>query len=161
MKKISAKQIWTLLETIKDPEIPAISLIEMGIIRDVSIDGKSVTVIITPTFSGCPALTVMEEEITAKVTEAGAEECHIQRQLNPPWSSDWISDEGRRKLKDFGIAPPHRHDGKIEIVLYQTVNCPHCNSTNTTVKNEFGSTLCRAIYLCNDCHEPFEQFKAL
>lgn len=158
---LTSKQVWAALDPIKDPEIPTVSLIEMGIIREVAVVENCVTVTMTPTFSGCPALNVMEAEIIERVTELGAEQCHVQKQFNPPWTSDWITDEGRRKLKEFGLAPPHKHGGKIEIVLYEPVTCPHCNSTDTTVKNEFGTTLCRSIYVCNNCQEPFEQFKAL
>ena len=158
---ISQKLVWTTLTSIKDPEIPAVSLIDMGIIRDVTVTENSVTVTMTPTFSGCPALAVMEEEIIAKVIAIGAEHCHVHKQFNPPWTSDWITDAGRRQLKEFGLAPPHKHGGKIEIILHETVSCPRCDSVNTTVKNEFGTTLCRAIYVCNGCKEPFELFKAL
>ncbi|MEM7130481.1 MAG: 1,2-phenylacetyl-CoA epoxidase subunit PaaD [Chloroflexota bacterium] len=159
--ELTTAQIWAMLEQVKDPEIPAVSLIEMGIIRDVNVVENCVTVIMTPTFSGCPALAVMEEEIRASILALGAEQCHVQKQFNPPWTSDWISNEGRRKLKEFGLAPPRRHGGQIEIVLFEPAVCPRCQSSDTSLKNDFGTTLCRSIYVCNRCQEPFEQFKAL
>lgn len=158
---LTREQVWAILDQIKDPEIPAVSLIEMGIIRDVVVVENCVTVTMTPTFSGCPALDVMASEIVKSLMQVGAEECYVHKQLNPPWTSDWITDRGRAKLKEFGLAPPPRHGGKIEIVLAESASCPHCNSSNTAIKNTFGTTLCRSIYVCNSCQEPFEQFKPL
>lgn len=162
----SVDQLWQALTEIMDPEIPVISLVEMGIIRDIQRIDDNVTVTMTPTFSGCPALLVMEELIVEKMAELGVEECHVQRQMNPPWTSDWITEAGRAKLKEFGVVPPQRHGGKIEILLYDSIDaasigCPYCNSTNTERKNDFGPTLCRSIWYCNACQQPFEQFKAL
>lgn len=168
--KLSIDQLWLGLSEIKDPELPAVSLVEMGIIREVKYGGQltddAVTVTMTPTFSGCPALLVMEDLIVQKMAELGFDECHVHKQMNPPWTSDWITDEGRRKLKEFGIVPPQQHGGKIEILLYDnmddlSISCPYCDSTNTERKNEFGPTLCKSIWYCNACQQPFEQFKAL
>jgi ring-1,2-phenylacetyl-CoA epoxidase subunit PaaD len=158
---VNEREVWKALEAVKDPEIPVVSVVEMGIVRAVSVDGEAVEVTMTPTFSGCPALAVMEAEITAAVHDLGVKKVTVETVLHPPWSSDWISDGARRKLKEFGLAPPPRHDGNVPVTFYQPVPCPRCDSENTTIKNSFGSSLCRAIYFCNECREPFEQFKAL
>ncbi|MEM7347863.1 MAG: 1,2-phenylacetyl-CoA epoxidase subunit PaaD [Chloroflexota bacterium] len=159
---ITVDTVWQALDDVKDPEIPVVSLVEMGIIRQVEIADNAAKVTMTPTFSGCPALHVMEEEITAKLQEMGFDSVEVKRSLNPPWSSDWITDEARQKLKQFGLAPPRRHGGNLEIMLFETVStCPYCDSPNTSVKNEFGPTRCRSIHYCNNCQQPFEQFKPL
>jgi ring-1,2-phenylacetyl-CoA epoxidase subunit PaaD len=151
MEAITVNDIWQILDKVKDPEIPVVSLVEMGIIRDVEIDGDKVLVTMTPTFSGCPALQVMKTDIEEKLHERGLVSVEVKQVLDPPWSSDWITDEARQK-----------HGGNLqEILLFDTVSCPYCDSQNTTVKNTFGPTLCRAIYYCNDCQQPFEQFKPL
>jgi len=153
--------LWEALKEVMDPEIPVVSLVDMGIVRAVETDGRNVTVTMTPTFSGCPALVVMERLIAEKMKEVGAETVEVKTVLKPAWTSDWISEEGRAKLKAFGLAPPPVHGGDVNIMLVPTVACPRCDSTNVTVKNTFGSTLCRAIYYCNDCQDAFEQFKPL
>lgn len=154
--------IWQALDEVKDPEIPVISLVEMGIVRAVDVDGTTIHVTITPTFSGCPALRVMEQEIEARLRLLGATAVSVNITLHPAWSSDWISDEAREKLRQFGIAPPPKHGGRLaDVILFETAVCPRCGSTNSTLKNSFGSTLCRMIWVCNDCQEPFEQFKPL
>jgi ring-1,2-phenylacetyl-CoA epoxidase subunit PaaD len=123
-------------------------------------DGR-VVVTMTPTFSGCPALHVMRREIEAAVCGLGAAEVKVETVLFPPWSSDWLSEGTRAKLEGFGLAAPPRHGGRVEVVLLDPVACPYCHSYNTTVKNTFGPTLCKAIYYCNGCQQPFEQFKPL
>lgn len=159
--KLDEDALWMALDEVKDPEIPVVSLVEMGIVRCVVVDGARVRVTMTPTFSGCPALVEMKKLIEEKMVEQGAEVVTVETQLNPPWSSDWITVEGRAKLKGFGLAPPAVHGGHINVTFFDLVACPRCDSTNTSLKNSFGSTLCRAIYYCHDCEEPFEQFKAL
>ena len=159
--QLNHDHVWAAMGEIMDPEIPVISLVEMGIIREVEIEGATVEVTMTPTFSGCPALLEMEELIEAKVKGMGAESVILHKQLNPPWTSDWITDEGRKKLKAFGLAPPHQHGGNVMVTFFDLVPCPRCDSKNTSLQNSFGSTLCRAIWTCNDCLEPFEQFKPL
>lgn len=160
-KALTAEAIWLALQEVKDPEIPAVSLVEMGIVRAVELENGQVTVTMTPTFSGCPALVEMERLIREKVLEVGAAAAVVKTVLYPPWTSDWITAEGRQKLKAFGLAPPAVHGGNINVTFFEVVACPYCNSTNTTLKNSFGSTLCRAIFYCNSCQQPFEQFKAL
>lgn len=155
------KTIWAALADVVDPEIPVVSLVEMGIVREVLVGETAVTVTITPTFSGCPALHVMKQDIITRLQALGCSTVIVKTTLHPPWSSDWISNEGRRKLKAFGLAPPQRHGGNVVVTFFDPVPCPYCDSLNTTVKNEFGPTLCRAIHYCNDCQQPFEQFKPL
>lgn len=178
MSTLTQDQIWISLQDVKDPEIPVISVVELGIVRDVTVEGESVSVTITPTFSGCPALQTMQERICTQLLEMGAREVDVQVTLAPPWSTDWISPEGKAKLKDFGLSPPRQHNGNIEVIfdpvqppacgrasycagLGEPVQCPYCDSYNTSVKNNFGSTACRAIHYCNQCQQPFEQFKPL
>jgi len=159
---MKTEAIWKALDEVKDPEIPVISLVEMGIVRAVDVDGSAISVTITPTFSGCPALHVMEQDIEARLRLLGATAVSINITLHPAWSSDWISDEAREKLRQFGIAPPPKHGGQLaDVAFFETAVCPRCSSTRSTLKNSFGSTLCRMIWVCNDCQEPFEQFKPL
>jgi ring-1,2-phenylacetyl-CoA epoxidase subunit PaaD len=159
---INVASVWKLLEEIKDPEIPVVSLVEMGIVRDVSIapDG-AVTVKLTPTFSGCPALHTMKQDIVERLKVAGLDTVTIEMVYSPPWTSDWINDDAREKLRLYGLAPAPRHGGNFEVTLLDAVSCPYCTSTNTTLKNSFGPTLCRMIFYCNACQQPFEQFKPL
>jgi ring-1,2-phenylacetyl-CoA epoxidase subunit PaaD len=159
---INVASVWKLLEDVKDPEIPAVSLVEMGIVRDVAISSDGdVTVKITPTFSGCPALHTMKEDIVDRLKEAGIDSITIEMVYSPPWTSDWINDEAREKLRLFGLAPAPHHGGNFEVMLLDAVSCPYCGSSNTSLRNSFGSTLCRMIFYCNACQQPFEQFKPL
>jgi ring-1,2-phenylacetyl-CoA epoxidase subunit PaaD len=161
MLEVTEPQIWHALNEIKDPEIPVVSVVEMGIVRAVQVDGDRVTVTFTPTFSGCPALDVMREQIHARLRALGIANVEVKTVLHPPWTSDWITDAARAKLKAFGLAPPVRHGGDVNLIFYDAAQCPRCGSNDTSLRNSFGSTLCRAIYTCNVCHETFEQFKAL
>jgi ring-1,2-phenylacetyl-CoA epoxidase subunit PaaD len=154
-------EIWQALEEIMDPEIPIVSMVEMGIVRNVSVEGDTVTVSMTPTFAGCPALDVMRTAIVEKLNSIGIQNVRVKTVLTPPWSSDWITEPARAKLKAFGLAPPPIHGGNVTLFFPTEVACPYCNSTNTRVTNNFGPTLCRAIYYCRNCQQPFEQFKAL
>jgi ring-1,2-phenylacetyl-CoA epoxidase subunit PaaD len=158
---INEQTIWQALEDVKDPEIPVVSVVELGIVREVVVDGEDVVVKMTPTFSGCPALHVMQDEIEARVRSLDVGQVTVETVLFPPWTTDWITDEARKKLKAFGLSPPMKHGGNLEITFYDLAACPYCDSADTTIKNTFGPTLCRAIYYCNNCQQPFEQFKAL
>lgn len=159
---ITSDQIWQVLNQVKDPEIPVVSLVEMGIVRDVVVDESGVVVTMTPTFSGCPALHVMQRDIETAVRQLGVTKVTVETILHPPWSSDWITDEAREKLRRFGLAPPQKHGGNLATVAFLDVaQCPRCGSKNTVLKNSFGPTLCRMIYYCNDCQDAFEQFKPL
>jgi ring-1,2-phenylacetyl-CoA epoxidase subunit PaaD len=153
--------IWRLLEEVKDPEIPVVSVVELGMVRSVGISSDRVIISFTPTFAGCPAQRIIQDQIRARLEQASLREVEVRTSLAPPWTSDWISPPGRQKLADFGLAPPPYHSGNIEAALSLPVTCPYCRSENTALKNDFGATLCRALYVCNHCNQPFEQFKPL
>jgi len=161
MMTLTEEMVWEALQEVKDPEIPVISLVEMGIVREVVCTGEAIKVKMIPTFSGCPALVEMERLIEERLLALGAAAVEVEVLLKPAWSSDWITDEGRAKLKAFGLQPPHKHGGNIVQTFFEPVTCPRCDSPQTTLKNSFGSTLCRSIWVCDNCLEPFEQFKAL
>jgi ring-1,2-phenylacetyl-CoA epoxidase subunit PaaD len=158
---ITVERIWAALDEVKDPEIPVVSVVEMGIVRGVAVEGDVVTVTITPTFSGCPALITMQDDIKARLRQMGVAEPQVRTVLSPPWTTEWIGEEARTKLQSFGLAPPPRHDGDFTLVLLDQVACPYCGSKDTSLRNSFGPTLCRAIFYCNACQQPFEQFKPL
>lgn len=154
--------IWKLLDEVKDPEIPVVSLVEMGIVRDVAIDTQNiVTVTITPTFTACPALQVMKTDIVGRLQEAGIECIEVKVIYSPPWTTDWISLDAKAKMRAFGLAPAPQHGGSFEITLLDEMTCPYCGSHHTSLKNSFGSTPCRMIFYCNACQQPFEQMKPL
>ncbi len=153
--------VWVALDAVKDPEIPVVSVVELGLIRQVAAEQGRVIVTMTPSFIGCPAVEVMQRAIAAALEGVGFERPEVRMTHRPPWSSDWITSEGRRKLKQFGLAPPPLHAGALETALEQAAICPYCESDQTELKNSFGSTLCRSIYVCQNCRQPFEQFKPL
>jgi ring-1,2-phenylacetyl-CoA epoxidase subunit PaaD len=140
------------LSEVADPEIPVLTITDLGIVRDVDCS-DGVTVSLTPTYSGCPATEAIESSVVAALQERGVEDVTIRRVLSPPWTTDWISPEGKEKLRVYGIAPPERHDRPIA--------CPRCGSGQTERVSEFGSTACKAAYKCLECLEPFEYFKCL
>ena len=150
VKEIFTESIWELLKTIPDPEIPAVSIVDLGIVRNVEFDDDQFNITITPTYSGCPAFSFMKEEIIRHLESEKITNYQINTSLAPPWTTDWMSDEVKSKLKEAGIAPPS-----------QEVACPQCNSQNVQVISEFGSTACRALYKCNDCIEIFHHFKQI
>ena len=159
---IAEDDIWTLLNEVKDPEIPVVSLVDMGIVREVELEGGKVTVTITPTFSGCPALRVMEDEVKAKLLEAGCEAVEVKSVLAPPWTSDWITESARKKLEAYGVTPPQpAADTNLIQLSPPSSRCPRCGSFDTTMTNSFGSTLCKTLHTCNRCLEPFEAFKTV
>lgn len=160
---MSATQIiWQALDEVKDPELPMVSVIEMGIVRAVDLVESGVHVKMTPTFSGCPALHVIQRDIEAKVRTLGYADVTVEIALHPPWSSDWISDSAREKLQNLGIAPPARHaNNRMTVAFFEAAICPRCGSGKTTLKNAFGPTLCKSIWYCQDCQDAFEQFKSL
>jgi ring-1,2-phenylacetyl-CoA epoxidase subunit PaaD len=155
------QDIWQALEEVRDPEIPVVSVVEMGMVRRVELSDKRVIVTLTPTFSGCPALHAIKADIQAKLLRRGVEAVEVRETLSPAWSSDWITDAAREKLKAFGLAPPPKHGGDLKVALSDAVACPYCGAEDTLVKNTFGPTLCRAIYFCKNCQQPFEQFKPI
>ncbi len=159
---IAVDGIWELLDEVKDPEIPVVSLVEMGIVRDVEISADdAVTVVITPTFSACPALQTMKGDIVSRLREAGIEDVKVKVVYSPPWTTDWISSAAREKMRVFGLAPAPQHGGNFEIKLLDAVECPYCGSLRTSIRNSFGSTPCRMIYYCDTCQQPFEKMKPL
>ncbi len=159
---ITSNDVWAVLQEVMDPEIPVVSVVEMGIIRAVDVGPEGVIVTMTPTFSGCPALDVMRRDVDAAVRGLGVQEVNVHTVLHPPWSTEWISEAGREKLRRFGLAPPPRHHGNIaDVAFFDLAECPRCGSTHTTLRNAFGPTLCRMIWYCYDCQDAFEQFKPL
>ena len=159
---ISVEEVRAWLETVKDPEIPVLSVIDLGIVRDIRLIEGGVEVIITPTYNGCPAMDVISTQIRLCLLEKGIKEVIITRQLSPAWTTDWMSEEGREKLHQYGIAPPLPKQQVCDPKLFaadEAVPCPHCGSWHTRRISEFGSTACKALYQCEDCREPFDYFK--
>ena len=150
-----------VLETVTDPELPFLTIADMGILRDVRVAGDTVEVAITPTYSGCPAMDVIAIDITTALAKAGFDNVRIHRVLSPAWTTDWLSAPAREKLRANGIAPPERAQGKRALFAETEVACPTCRSTATERVSEFGSTPCKAHYRCLDCREPFQYFKCI
>lgn len=151
---ISTDQVWSVLESVPDPEVPVLSVIDLGIVRDVKVSGEKVEITITPTYSGCPAMDMISMNIRLALLEKGYKEVEIKTVLSPAWTTEWITEAGKNKLKAYGIAPPHAQQEAAE-----AVQCPQCNSNNTVLVSQFGSTSCKALYQCLDCKEPFDYFK--
>ena len=157
----SRDEILRWLGQVADPEIPVLSITDLGIVREVDI-GDRITVSLSPTYSGCPATEVIENSVLQTLREHGIEDIEIRRVLSPPWTTDWISDEGRDKLRQYGIAPPEKGAGKRALLRGERdVACPRCGATATQLVSEFGSTACKASYRCSECLEPFEYFKCI
>jgi ring-1,2-phenylacetyl-CoA epoxidase subunit PaaD len=158
---ISEKEIWTILEEVTDPEVPVLSVIDLGIIRSVKTSGDKISITITPTYSGCPAMDIISMDIRLKLIEKGYRNISIQQQLSPAWTTDWMSEEGKQKLKNFGIAPPNPRQQFCTSEMFQqeAVQCPRCNSYHTELISQFGSTACKSMYRCLDCKEAFDHFK--
>jgi ring-1,2-phenylacetyl-CoA epoxidase subunit PaaD len=158
----SKEDIFNLLEEVKDPEIPVLSVVDLGVVRDVNL-GEKLEVIITPTYTGCPAMKVIEDDIKSKLLEHNIKNVEVKTVLSPAWTTDWISENGLKKLKEFGIAPPAKTtvDKSSLTGIQKVVECPYCNSKNTEMKSQFGSTACKALYQCIDCKEPFDHFKCI
>lgn len=151
-----------ILEQVTDPEVPVINVRELGVLRDVNVEEERVVVTITPTYTGCPAMDAIKQDIEAALHAAGIAHVQVKQVLAPAWSTDEITEEGRRKLKEYGIAPPPRTaDIRALRGAAPIVQCPHCGSTDTVMVSLFGSTACKALWKCNDCLEPFDQFKCL
>lgn len=151
------RAVWGVLAGVPDPEIPVISVVDLGIVRTVTTEPPRVT--ITPTYTGCPATQAIERAIRNALDQAGFPEFAVATVISPPWSTDWISNVGREKLRAFGIAPPPRGDGRGRLVELKPSVCPHCGSTETEEISRFGSTPCKALWRCRSCAEPFDQFK--
>ena len=154
-------QIWRWLGEVPDPEIPVVSVVDLGIVRGINLEADAVEVEVAPTYSGCPATEVIEDSIAGKLRDEGVTGVTVRRVLSPPWTTDWISESGKQKLKAYGIAPPVGSSDKRELVGKSPIHCPRCNAASTTQVSEFGSTACKASYKCDDCLEPFEYFKCI
>lgn len=160
----SREELFELLDTVKDPEVPVLSVVELGIVRDAVADERGVVVTITPTYSGCPAMHEIEQEIRRALAEHGIGPVEVRTTYTPAWTTDWIGEAARAKLEAYGIAPPGRHESNDLVPLRRraaTVRCPYCKSLATERKSEFGSTACKSIWVCRDCRQPFEEFKAI
>ncbi|HLF29513.1 MAG TPA: 1,2-phenylacetyl-CoA epoxidase subunit PaaD [Xanthomonadales bacterium] len=157
------EQLWDLLDQVKDPEIPVLTLWDLGILQDVEQQGDAVVVTITTTYSGCPAMDMIGDDIRQVLQQAGYANVTVRQRLSPAWTTDWISAEGRHKLREFGIAPPVEASGSKSALLGDKpiVPCPLCASTRTERVSEFGSTACKALYRCEDCRESFDYFKCI
>ena len=156
-KNITTKQVWEILYSISDPEIPVLSIIDLGIVKHIELlPNNEILINITPTYTACPAMDAIAMSIKLELLQVGFSKVTVNLILNPSWSTDDITENGKLKLKQYGIAPPK---GKANILVENGVECPQCNSTNTVVISEFGSTACKALYKCNDCLEPFDYFK--
>jgi ring-1,2-phenylacetyl-CoA epoxidase subunit PaaD len=162
------ERAWEVLQTVLDPEVPALSVCDLGIVRDVLEHGDHLEVVLTPTYSGCPATEVIASDVRDAVTKAGLGPVRVSLRRAPAWTTDWISDEGKRKLRVYGIAPPGptlpEGGAPIRIVRRRAepaLACPHCGSTHTEQLSAFGSTACKSLYRCLTCREPFEHFKAI
>ena len=159
----SVEEIWDWLDQVPDPEIPVISLVDLGIIRDVAWRDELLVVTVTPTYSGCPATSVINFEIEKALRDHGVRKLELKRQLSPAWATAWISDIGREKLREYGIAPPVEGTAACGVgkQVKPIVECPRCGSENTSLVSQFGSTPCKSNYRCEDCLEPFDYFKCI
>ncbi|WP_370255152.1 1,2-phenylacetyl-CoA epoxidase subunit PaaD [Nioella sp.] len=153
MAKPSVEQVWDWLDAVPDPEIPVISLVDLGIVRAVDWQGETLVVTLTPTYSGCPATSVIEMDVETALRGHGIDKLELRRQISPAWTTDWLTEKGRAKLEDYGIAPPQPAGGPNR--------CPQCHSTNLERISQFGSTPCKATWRCRDCLEPFDYFKCI
>lgn len=160
---LSEAQAWQILSQVPDPEIPVVSVTELGIVREVQATPDTLTVVVTPTYSGCPATEMIEENICQALTEAGAQRVRVEVRLAPPWTTDWIAPPAAEKLRAYGIVPPGPAASTAGQVVrfHPRLACPRCNSTDTERLSEFGATACKALYRCRTCREPFEYFKPL
>lgn len=159
------QKAWDIAATVVDPEIPVLSIADLGILRDVAVAGDHVKVTITPTYSGCPAMDAIRDDVKTAFAKEGYQDVEVDLVLSPAWTTDWMTEQGKQKLQEYGIAPPTgkshaaRHAGPIRLTM--AVKCPQCASLNTKELTRFGSTSCKALYVCQDCKEPFDYFKVL
>lgn len=159
---VTTDEIWSLLEEVNDPEVPVLSVVDLGIVREVRAGKEEIEIIVTPTYSGCPAMDVIRMNIRMKLMEQGYPDVKLTTVLSPAWTTDWMSERGKEKLQEYGIAPPLPLQQVCHPALFhreEAIACPHCHSYHTTLISEFGSTACKALYRCEDCREPFDYFK--
>jgi ring-1,2-phenylacetyl-CoA epoxidase subunit PaaD len=160
---LTRDSVFGILGEVMDPEVPVISVVELGIVRDVRVDDDVVHVTVTPTYSGCPAMREIEDDIRSALLARGAREVVVDTVFAPAWTTDWIGAEAREKLRAYGIAPPGKAEPQGLVMLTRArvpVPCPFCGSNDTRLQSEFGSTACKAIHVCNSCRQPFDEFKA-
>ena len=160
--QIDKQTIYSYLEEINDPEVPVLSIIDLGIVRDVKMTKEELEVIVTPTYTGCPAMDMITATIKIQLATLGFKKVRVTQALSPAWTTEWMSEEGKRKLKAYGIAPPNPKQQVCDQKLFaaaEAVQCPRCDSYDTHRISEFGSTACKALYQCDDCKEPFDYFK--
>lgn len=157
------ESVLEILDTVMDPEVPVLSVVELGIIRDVEVYGDDVTVVVTPTYSGCPAMKIIEDDVLAALALRGIAGARMRTVFTPAWTTDWMSDASREKLRVYGIAPPGQAASGALVMLQRraAVVCPFCGASNTVLTSEFGSTACKALHVCKSCDQPFEEFKAI
>ena len=153
------QRAWDAAAKVVDPEIPVLTIADLGVLREVTVNDGCVEVAITPTYSGCPAMNMIALEIELALEREGIHKPKVRTVLSPAWTTDWMSDDGRRKLRDYGIAPPQAASSRRALFGLQEVACPQCGSKNTELLSEFGSTSCKALLRCKACREPFDYFK--
>lgn len=161
---LARDEVLAALDRVMDPEVPVLSVVELGIVREVQVEHDSVTVTITPTYSGCPAMRVIEQDVRSAMEALGARTVEVRTSYAPAWTTDWIPAAAREKLRAYGIAPPGVANHEAPVTLGRrrpAVRCPHCGSAETELRSEFGSTACKAIHVCRACLQPFEEFKAI
>jgi ring-1,2-phenylacetyl-CoA epoxidase subunit PaaD len=163
---VTVARVWDALAGVPDPEVPVVSIVELGIVRGVSVDEGGVRIEVTPTYSGCPATELIASAIRERLAEIGIADVELVTRLSPPWTTDWLAPEAKRKLAAFGIAPPHVTGARIDVTGISplrrasvVVPCPRCGSSRTSLLSQFGSTACKAQYRCDACLEPFDYFK--
>lgn len=156
--------VYDLIKEIPDPEIPVLTIVDLGVIRHVEQDETGFTITITPTYTGCPAMNQFEDDIIQTLKDNGIENARIETQYEPAWTTDWMSDEAKQKLQDYGIAPPQEKTSDKNYIIGREkkhIVCPQCKSDDTKMISQFGSTACKALYQCNSCKEPFDYFKCI
>jgi ring-1,2-phenylacetyl-CoA epoxidase subunit PaaD len=153
------QRAWHVAAEVVDPEIPVLTIADLGVLRDVTVNEGCVEVTITPTYSGCPAMNMIALEIELALARAGFRDARVRTVLSPAWTTDWMNEDGRRKLRDYGIAPPQSATSRRALFGVEQVVCPQCGSKDTEVLSEFGSTSCKALWRCRSCREPFDYFK--
>lgn len=160
---VDKAQIEQWLNDVTDPEIPVLTVLDMGVVRDIRIFAEEVVIDITPTYTGCPAMDVIARDIKDRLKKEGLEHVEVREVLSPSWTTDWLTEAGKKKLEEYGIAPPADESGDKRALFGKqpVVRCPQCKSENTVRISQFGSTACKALYQCNDCKEPFDYFKCL
>lgn len=157
---VTEEHIWQILEEVPDPEVPVLNLLDLGIIRDVNLNEDEIEIVVTPTYSGCPATSMINIAIKMKLIEKGFNNIKLTNRLSPAWTTDWMTEEGKQKLKSYGIAPPVYSKNSDELFSKtDEVECPLCGSKHTHLVSQFGSTACKALYQCDHCKEPFDYFK--